>query len=1187
MRRNFTMQIHKTSAGVPKNVRPEIASSQFLRLLLSMLFLFTLGSLQALAQFETATVLGYVHDSSGAVIPNANISLINEETKSSVSVHSNAQGAYEFTDVKVGRYHVTAEASGFDVSNTEAFSVEVNAHQRVDVAMKIGSAKETVNVTGAAALLETDSSDRGQVIGSREVQNIPLNGREYADLAALVPGVRRNLLESTTSDSSRDASFNVNGQRSEFNNFLLDGVDNNAYGTSNQDFSNQAIQPSPDAIDEFRVETDNYSAEYGRSAGAVINVSIKSGTNLFHGNAYEYIRNTVLNAIGPFKPPVNTLTGKSQKPALIRNQFGATFGGPLARNKLFFFADYEGTRQVVHAIDTATVPDIDQNGTSALALANGGYTFLSTAGAPVPILNPLTGQTYNGVIPFTDPSVSSFAKGVITALPTPNLPGIVSNNYISLPADTIRNDKGDVRVDYTANSKTTAFVRYSHNLSNILSPPVIQGSAGGNSNGYVLIFNQQIAGGVTRSFNEHSVLDARFAFTRTDGGKTPYGHSLPSLEGGITGLPTTGPEVTSLNAQSVNNFSQFGSLTSNPQFQNPYVFDPKINYTWIKGRSTYKFGYEYQSVFTSIDDFNPSYGEDTYNGYFSYPGTSSSALSSGNTGTKEAISLADFLFGARDTYQLNNFTVAHINQRMNFFYVQDDVRLTSKLTLNAGLRYELVTPQWESNNHLANYDPTTNALITATSGSIYNRALVNMPKLDFAPRIGAAYQINGKTVVRAGYGLGYAQFNREGGENLLIYNLPNIVDTIATQAPLFGSPAEIGRQTPLTHCTAAQALETYNPSNPTPCFRTSAQGYPTNFADPANVTAASTQNTEVRYLPKNLPTGYVQSYHLTVQRQIGAKNTFEVSYVGEHAVKLQVLSDLNQAEANPVTATCDTTVTSGCLSMAQRRPIQNFYTIEQTLPAGFLLYDALQTKFEQRTSHGLYLLNSFTWSRAIDNASGHLDTNGGDNSRINLANPRGERGASGYNQPLNDTLSIVYDLPYGKDRTFGSNAPLALQYLLGGWQVNVINNMNSGLPINVIYSPTSAQSVSTILNQRPNQNGVGVLPKSQRVKTATQIQLLNTSAFSLPTANQPYGNAGRNSLRLDPYYDLDFALHKQFPLYKERVKFDFRAEAFNILNKVNYQGPASETFGSSSFGFATASSAFPARVLQFAGKIVF
>ena len=231
-----------------------------------------------------------------------------------------------------------------------------------------------MTVSAAAALLETDSSERGQVIGTREVENLPLNGRAYADLAALVPGVRRNILENTT-DSSRDASFNVNGQRSEFNNFLLDGLDNNAYGTSNQGFSNQAIPPSPDAISEFRVETDNYSAEYGRSAGAVVNVSIRSGTNQFHGKAYDYIRNTVFNAIGPFTPPSNPLTGKPQKPILIRNQFGGTFGGPIWKDHTFFFGDYEGTRQVVHAPTSATVPTANQNGTSTLAMANGGYTF--------------------------------------------------------------------------------------------------------------------------------------------------------------------------------------------------------------------------------------------------------------------------------------------------------------------------------------------------------------------------------------------------------------------------------------------------------------------------------------------------------------------------------------------------------------------------------------------------------------------------------------------------------------------------------------------------------------------------------------------------------------------------------------------------------------------------------------------
>jgi hypothetical protein len=1155
----------------------------------------------AFAQFETASVLGAIHDSGGGAVPNATVTLSNQDTKSQVTALTNGQGEYQFTDVKIGLYQVTATATGFDTAIAAPFRVSVNARQRVDLALKVGSVNNTVTVSGAASFLETDSSERGQVIGTREVENLPLNGRAYADLAALVPGVRRNTLENST-DSSRDASFNVNGQRSEFNNFLLDGLDNNAYGTSNQGFSNQAIPPSPDAISEFRVETDNYSAEYGRSAGAVVNVSIRSGTNQFHGKAYDYLRNTVFNAVGPFTPPSNPLTGKPQKPILIRNQFGGTFGGPIFKDKLFFFGDYEGTRQIVHAITSATVPTATQNGTSALAVANGGYTFLSgkstdTGGAAVSLINPLTGQTYpNGIIPFGDPSVSSFAKGVLKALPAPNVPGNpFSNNYASLPSDTINDDKGDIRVDATLGAKTTLFARYSEHQGKIASPPNIQGPAGGNSNGTVSIFNQQIAGGVTHAFSPTSILDARFGFTRTDGGKSPYGASLPSLETGVPGLPTSPTVVRSLNVQSVAGFSQFGNQGSNPQFQNPYVFDPKINYTRIVGRSTYKAGYEYQAIFTTIDDFNPTFGQDTYNGGFSYP----TLTTSSDTGTKEAVALADFLFGARDTYQLNNFQIVHLNQRMHFLYLQDDIRVSSKMTVNAGLRYELVTPQWERNNLLSNYDPDTQSLIRASSGSLYNRALVHTPKLDFAPRIGLAYSVDDKTVIRAGYGINYAQFNREGGENLLVYNLPAIVNTNIVQAPQFTAAAVAGKQAGLPVCTVDQVSAPYSAADPTPCFRTSSQGYPTGLTSPANVTAKSNLTAQARYIPKNLPTGYVQGYHLTVQRQVGPSTTIEVSYVGEHGVKLQVLGDLNQSAPNAVTATCNPTVTSGCLTLAQRRPIPTFTTIEETLPAGFLAYNGLQTKVEHRSGHGLYLLNSFTWSRAEDNAAGHLDTPDGDNSRVNLANLPAERGPSAYNQPLNDILSIVYDLPYGKGRTFGSTAPMALQEALGGWQITAINSASSGLPVNISYSPNSFEQVSPLLVQRPNQApGNPVLSKSQRVKINGNqaIAILQNPAFvtvtnpifSLPTVNQPYGSAGRNTVRSDPYYNLDIGLHKAFGIYKDNTVFDFRAEAFNILNQTNYAFPSSTYSPSStSFGVVTAASTFPARVLQFAGKIIF
>ena len=1102
-------------------------------------------SAPASAQFETASVLGYVHDSGGAPIANAQVTLLNIDKGIRVDRTTDDQGHFEFVDVHAARYKVTASASGFSPSESEPFAVNVNTRQRVDLTVKPGAVSETVTVSGAATQLESETSSTGTTIAQTLVHDLPLNGRAYADLMSLAPGVRRNNLENQ-SVTSRDASYNVNGQRSEFNNFLLDGLDNNAYATSNQGFSNQAIPPSPDAINQFRAETNNYSAEFGRASGAVVNVSINSGSNQFHGKAWEYHRNTVLNAEGPFLPPVNVLTGKSQKPVLIRNQFGGAFGGPILRNRMFFFADFEANRQVQGQYTTATIPNANQR----------QGIFTTTAGAPVPLRNPITGTVYaNGIVPQSD--WTPLAKLVIAALPSPNVANAFSNNYASLPKASLTDNKGDGRIDYSWSNSTTLFGRFSNHHGDIIDASSIPGDAGDGGNGTIHAYNKQLAAGITHTFGTNAAIDARIGFTWNQGGKLPYlsGQQSINSEAGITGLPSDPLVIRRLSNESVKNFTTFGAQTSNPQFQNPFVVNPKINFSWQKGRHSMKYGWEYLAINTEVDDFNPVYGGETFSQGFSQFGGGTS-----DTGAGQAAYLTDFLTGARDSYQLNNFRIVNYHQYMDYFYFQDDFKLSPTITLNAGLRYELVTPQFTDGDHIANFDPSTNKLIQAPGGSLYGRALVNMPKLNFAPRFGMAWQLDPKTVIRSAYGISFDQFNREGGENLLAYNGPYIINSTVNQVAPFAFSG-----TRQTLCTG---------DNYTGCFRTVAQGYPTNFVAASNF---STVLAQTRYIPKDISTGYVQSWHLDVQREIAKNTVFTLSYVGSHGVHIWVLADYNQSAAN---------ATGGTLSVQARRPIPTFTTIEESIPSGFVRYHALQTKLEHRFSYGLYLLNSFVWSHAIDNASGHLDTPNNDTSRVNLANLKGENGQSAYNQPINETLSLVWDVPFGNGRYFAKSMPRALDTILGGWQLTAIESNTSGQPVNLIYSPSAAFTLSPLLNQRPNINGNPVNPSTSWVKSNTALSgYLSTTNVTLPTdAAHPYGNAGRNSIRSMTFNQLDLGLHKSFRLWNEHSEFDLRGEAFNIFNHVNYQAPNSNR-SSGSYGSIT--SAFPPRQLQVAGKLSF
>jgi Carboxypeptidase regulatory-like domain/TonB-dependent Receptor Plug Domain/TonB dependent receptor-like, beta-barrel len=1070
------------------------------------------------AQFESGTVLGTIHDQTGGVVAKCSVTLENVQTGVTASTSTSSQGDYLFVNVRLGRYRVKAEAPGFQSAVTDSFELTTNSRQRVDLSLQVGQVSESVQVTGAAAVLETDSSSRGQVINPQQIVDLPLNGRAYADLALLVPGVRKSMLENQT-ETSRDASFNVNGLRSSLNNFMLDGVDNNAYGTSNQGFSNQVVQASPDALQEFKVETNNFSAEYGRSGGAIINASIKSGTNGLHGDIWEFLRNTDLNAVGFFQP-----TG-GVKPVFNQNQFGAAAGGRIRKDKTFFFGDYEGLRRVSRSLMFATVPTLD------MRAGNFG----------IPVKNPITGTVYsNGVVPASDQI--AFAKTVLSQVPAPNLPGI-ANNFESLPRTTINDNKGDIRVDQYFGQKLAAFARFSIHNADIFAPGNIPPPAGGNGNGNVYVKNWQVVPGATWTINANSVLEMRVGFHYTEGGKNPIGLGLPTDIYGIPNLPTN-PAFTGglYTLNFTGGLSQLGRQNSNPQYQDPFVVDPKVNYSRSMGRHSLKMGYEFQAINTEIQDFHPKYGQDNYTGLFSNPGTGT--LSSLQ---QQVFSVADFMFGARNHYELNNYAVDQYRQRMHFAYIQDDFKASSRLTLNLGLRYEFATPQWEDSNRLGNFDPATQTLIQAKAGSIYDRALVHPRYKDFAPRVGLAYRVLNHTVLRSAFGISYIHFNRLGGENLLGYNGPNIVDAAIDQLPT----------QPL--CTANAA--------PITCFRPTYMGYPDNFASPS---AFNTLTSQVRYIPADNRDAYVQNWHFTVQQQLATNLTLDVAYVGNRSVGLMILGDFNQAAVNQPGQN---------LTLAARRPYQKFTTIEVAFDGGFATYHALQFKLEKRYSAGLYLLNSFAWSKGMDNASGHLEVQNGDNSRANIRDLPHEKGLSSYDQPFNNTTSIVYELPFGKGKRYSIDNKLE-NYILGGWQVNLINTLTSGLPINLTYSPSSQFQTSTLISYRPNLVGPPVTPEGQR----TVNNYLNPASVVAPTdPSQPYGNAGRNIARGYPFYELDCGLHKDFRMWSESSRLEFRAEAFNLLNQTNFMAPAS-TIGST---YGRITSTFPARQFQFGLKLVF
>jgi hypothetical protein len=1197
---------------------------------LAVFVLFVMVAAIARAQFDTATVLGTVTDPSGAVVPRCPVALHSTATGAQATAITDDRGEYRFVDISIGPYELKVTAQGFQPAAAK-FELTVGARQRVDVQLRVAAAQASVTATAEATQLETESSERGQVVNEREIAELPLNGRQYSQLVELTAGVVPSPSELGTSYGQREGSFDINGLRSVFNNYMLDGLDNNFYGTSNQGFSNQVVQLSPDAVQEFQVVTNNMSAEFGRSGGATINVVTRYGTNQLHGRAWEFLRNTALDASGFFLPNPNA-AGQIQKPALHQNQFGVTLGGPLKRDKLFFFADYEGFRQSSSSTKDSTLPSDAERGFTCTG-TNGtgtcspsGYYIIDNPGVgtgylpvsnpcpyagpnggPTTSVNPCNSSTYFGIglgaggsaaqayyggTQYLNPpyaahagipasAVINYAATILEGsdsngklyLPRTNS-SATTNNYIILEPDTFNRDKGDMKVDYDVKKNLRLFTRYSQARWNAYDPGTIMGSAGMNGDGNVIAPVIQIVGGATWTISPKSLLEARFGFSRMKAGKTPPLAGGPSMfaQFGITGLPTD-PQYTGGITYELfsTGFSAFGRLWTSPQYQNPTVWNPKVNFTRLLPGHTLKAGLEYTMLHVAQQDLHPVMGGDMYaaqmsgygyNNNLYYPISPSLSVAGSPTGsqtaqTQKMYDYADFLLGYRYGMALSNAPVANIRDWGVNGYVQDDWKVNKRLTVNLGLRYEFATPIYEATNQMSNFNIATETMTLASSG---NRYTINSNKEDFGPRVGAAFSLSRNTALRGGFGISYSHWNRAGSSYLTMNAPYGII-----------------------------ALQYVYPSLPT--YRNTENSFPANMVNPASFSISNSSSVALQYMPTDSPDTQVRSWFFSVQRDMGHSLLVDLAYVGNSGIHEVFFNDINQA-APQTTATGTASLQSRIFSYP------GFGSIIGTLPWGTSNYQGLQAKVEKRFTSGLYLLNSFTWSKAIDIAAQALDGGGNcDNcgnglpSVQNIYNWQADRGISSYNHPFVNATSLVWTLPVGKGQWLLPNLNRVANTILGGWQMTDIFQARSGDPLTMAYSPDtySNNQVSGLITidgrntYRPNLTGSSIKNSSLAYNSSIGgILYLNSSAYSVPPANAPFGNSPRNGVRGYGFWQLDTGLTKDFP-FTEKAHFQFRAEAFNITNETNFGDPNS-SLGST---FGIVNSTLPARELQVAAKIVF
>ena len=853
------------------------------RILMAITFLIT----PIWGQVDTGMIVGTVKDATGALIPKAVVAITETQTNNRFQMETDKQGEYVSPPLKVGTYSVEVAAPGFKIYTRQGIELNVQDRLRVDAQMEVGGKTEQILVTGEIAPVQTDTSSLGQVISSQQVVDMPLNGRNYINLASLTAGV---INTSAGTNGNTAGAFSSNGTRGDLNNYLLDGIDNN-----NNSGGAAQLGINVDAIAEFKIQTNSYDAEFGRSGGAALNVVIKSGTNQFHGSVFEFFQNSYLNAQNFF--------ATTKTPSAKYNQPGATFGGPIKKNKLFFFGDYQLT-------DSRT-PNVYRSSVPVAGEADGNF---SVSGVKT-IYDP---NTYDAVkntrLPFPGniiPSseISPLGRAFAQLYPAPNIPGALKNNFVLEPTSQNRIDQGDGRIDYRLSDANQFFARYTQSGGTSFGAPKMGGMACGCSYSSQYRFNYANGASVGWShiFTPTTLNEFRVGYNWnfTHVGVPPGGFTAPPSNLAIPGV-VNDPAAEGLASMAPSGFSTLGPATFTPTFDSSQERQIRDTLNLVRGRHTIRLGGEFRWTEFNLFQIDAPRGYMTFTGQY----TNNPATSSGGNG------LADMLVGIPLTAYIDSLVYLGNRQHVPALFVQDDFKLTSHLTLNLGLRYEYVSPPVDVHNHLANFDFATGQLLLAGQNG-NSDALTTAQKANFAPRIGFAYSPFGSLVIRGAYGIFYSgQEVRTGDPLQLAYNLP-----------YYYQPTFVGDgQTPVL---------------------TLAKGFP-----PLNPSQAI--NPGVTSVDTNTKTPYYQEWNFAVQRSLPSHIIVEVAYAGTKGVHLQSLTDQNQV------------IDPGPGDVQARRPYPFYSGFASIQMRGNSNFHSLQIKVEKHLSRGLYFLSAFTYSRAED-----------------------------------------------------------------------------------------------------------------------------------------------------------------------------------------------------------------------------